>query len=153
MRPWAKRNPKERLASRSILSRWVSLVFCCFLLFCPLSPIFSRSVFSNDDEDDADETNDTFYHHPTLPLFLNLRFWKSLIASKDYDTGTIDGIVSIARADFAGCTKLPKISATRRTCRQAEGTKNKDTSSRRNQWEEKTVLLWFKIHPEICWYR
>ena len=90
---------------------------------------------------------------PTLIPPKTHRFWKSLIVSKDYDTEIIDGTVSTARAGFEDCTKLRKISVTKRTWDQAEETKNKNTSSRRNRWGERTVLFLFKIHRESCWYR
>ena len=44
------------------------------LLFSFVLSSFSPPSPSNDDGDAEDETDDTFYHHPTLPLFLNLRF-------------------------------------------------------------------------------
>lgn len=58
--------------SRVLLFSFVLSSFSHFFSICfSLSPLPPPS---NDDEDDADETDDTFYHHPTLPLFLNLRF-------------------------------------------------------------------------------
>ena len=63
---------------------------------------------------------------PTLIPPKTHRFWKSLIVSKDYDTEIIDGTVSTARAGFEDCTKLRKISVTKRTWDQAEETKNKN---------------------------
>ena len=44
------------------------------LLFSFVLSSFSPPSPSNDDGDAEDETDDTFYHHPTLPIFLNLRF-------------------------------------------------------------------------------
>ncbi len=58
--------------SRVLLFSFVLSSFSHFFSICFLFLPSPRS--NDDDDDDADETDDTFYHHPTLPLFLNLRF-------------------------------------------------------------------------------
>ena len=111
-------------------------MFCCFLLFCPLSPIFSRSVFSNDDEDDADETNDTFYHHPTLPLFLTLDF-ESLSSRARITTRGLSTVSSVLRAQTSQAVQnFPKFLpqeglAARRRERKTKTQVREETNERR----------------------